>query len=115
MNNIKERLKQIRERERVATRGPWQALEGVPIGHPIRARALFEHADHERMVITYRPKEGQPRSFAGDDLLFIASARDDIPWLLERLQKAEDILRSVREQERLSDFSDEMIDTFLGN
>jgi hypothetical protein len=57
-------------------------------------------ADHDEYHVTI---DGNPTEiFSQDDATFIARARTDIPWLIERLQEAEAALTEVIEKHGLS-------------
>lgn len=69
-----DRVQEIREREQKATKGPWEEIP-LPFGKTVLSKVspqtVLIHVDAE----------------------FIANARQDIPYLLRRLELAEAVIR----------------------
>lgn len=84
---VNKRVREIRERVEKATLGPWQFAPNVNVGGLVRsdtgamAIAAFRE-DHAEMVANAE---------------FIAHAREDIPYLLDRIEKLEEALRKLCE------------------
>ena len=77
-----ERIKEIRERAEKATVGPWVTVS-CSHGGRILTRGDTNVGRKERHPQTYI--QIVPR----EDAHFIAHAREDIPWLLERVEELE--------------------------
>lgn len=82
------RLDEIREREKKATKGPWKADGKIvrPISEEIKRRAPIAMTDCSHGI-------GQAGVSDENNADFIAHSREDIPYLLERLEAAEEALR----------------------
>ena len=72
-----DRLKEIRERERKATKGPWNDSGRYINGD---GHVLFQHSD---VGCTLPDERFEEDGHNGD---FVAHARTDIPWLLEQVE-----------------------------
>jgi hypothetical protein len=72
MSEEQVRADQIRARERAATDGPWVMT------HPDSAYTSLIDPDHLPVAMS----DGQ---MTNEDAAFIAAARSDVPWLLDRL------------------------------
>ena len=83
-----ERLREIRERAEKATLGPWYV--GEKITWMVRSSAFGN--------IAHCDLQGGPGNEA--DAVFIAHAREDIPYLLERLETLERENEKLREDMR---------------
>lgn len=75
---MSSRLDEIKAREAAATKGPW---DGLISQFAIRARDSY-------ICDGIRP---------GPDKEFITHARQDIPWLIERVEAFEKIVREYEE------------------
>ncbi len=78
------RLEEIKERVKKATKGPWESSENLG-DHSVQG------PDGPVAAVTYAYAEG-PISLDECDAEFIAHARDDIPWLLEHLKEAREVI-----------------------
>ncbi len=68
-----ERIAAIRAREQAATPGPWEIKQWTDQTGEVESYLSIDWSDEE-------------------DQDFIANARADIPWLLDRLARAEELL-----------------------
>jgi hypothetical protein len=98
------RLQEIEARAQAATAGPWAADTTEPHdmvvwGAPGTAAPRYEGDDGSPLIINI----GEPVARIGDvcgssaDTHFIAHARQDIPWLLDRVRSLESRLRAAGE------------------
>lgn len=78
-------LTEIREREKLATKGPWEEdnNEGYGINQVIAGRNLIANVIGDSAE-------------ADANMHFIAHARADIPYLLSLIDRAEGIIREYR-------------------
>lgn len=83
-----ERVSAIRERLEKATKGPWyQGSHAQP--EPPTPDAV----ELSRLLCCFED-EGEPRFWDWEgDGEFVANAREDLPWALERIEKLEAALR----------------------
>ena len=106
-----ERIKEIEERVKAATEGPWidvtldkascggwrmcgdKAIQKAPSGALIQSKM---HTSSEA-VIQASNYDDSPWMLP-EDRTFIAHAREDIPWLIERVKELEKALRLAREE-----------------
>jgi hypothetical protein len=80
------RLAEIRTRTNAATQGPWKRTE---------VRVM---ADCEASGLSYDGKRNRQANAE-----FMAHARADIPWLLDRVQELEEALRTIAEHSVISE------------
>lgn len=85
MTDREQRLKEIEERAKAATEGPWRyefnsGLTSEGVRYTDR-----EHVWGPRIGINVAPNG----DWFTHDLVFIASARQDLPWLISELRKAD--------------------------
>jgi hypothetical protein len=83
------RLDEIKERERKATKGEWKFIPGLwNVG--------YETGHSDGSIITeddgwyIATMENAPEQAENAD--FIAHSKEDIPWLIERLEEAREII-----------------------
>lgn len=80
-----ENIAELRRLEAAATPGPWEAIQGPIRREDVVQRLIVVHGTHiDRMGIV---SEG-PRTFAFQDLPFIAAARNALPVLLAAFDTA---------------------------
>jgi hypothetical protein len=101
-----DRLAEIRARAEAATPGPWTA-EFV-FAEDERDRPDLEHYwdDHSEWAYNAEPfriegpmvvENGEFSALSGPDADFIAHAREDVPYLLERVEALEKVAQEARE------------------
>lgn len=98
LNEMTTRIEQIKKRAEKATTGPWSI---DPRHHSqnqsIRRQEADVHVDGGRLISSVRItvwRQGQRD--ARPDAAFIAHARNDVPWLLERMGEAADVIKKCR-------------------
>lgn len=89
MDRMEERLKEIRQREQKATPGPWVSIEetwneGAVGGCP-------------KMVTPWREDAFEGDDEAAANMDFIYHARQDIPFLLDRIEQLETQVEDLRD------------------
>jgi hypothetical protein len=89
------RIEEIRERSEKATEGPWRVDAGANTEEPRSCCFMVREVDArlERELDNEHEPEDIEDS-AGYDALFIAHARDDVPFLLTKLDEAVGIIRA---------------------
>ena len=94
MTETTARAALIATRAEAATEGPWSwwNLEGVDQGWDDNGPNLYGPTDG---VIGAWGHDAWGVNVLAEDAFFIAHARDDIPWLLERLARATDALARI--------------------
>ena len=81
-NDVEARLRDIEERAKKATPGPWEWGEA---GHAIQAPSRTVLDAHRRLSFLSR-----------DDAAFIAGAREWVPWLLQQLAASRSEVERLR-------------------
>jgi len=81
-NDVEARLRDIEERAKKATPGPWEWGEA---GHAIQAPSRTVLDAHRRLSFLSR-----------DDAAFIAGAREWVPWLLQQLAASRSEVEALR-------------------
>jgi hypothetical protein len=81
-----DRIAQIRAREQAATKGPWTAYE------------MTHYGDSGTGFWSVQPIGEPDDTMTESDAAFIANARVDIPYLLDRLSALEETLRQIQEK-----------------
>lgn len=89
-NGTQQRLEEIREREKKATKGPWH-FQADTAGRPVRL-----HADDFDTVITRELNEDY-LYMTNQDEAFIAHSREDIPFLLSHIDSLTNKLKIAEE------------------
>jgi hypothetical protein len=74
---VEQRMREIREREKAATKGPWWEMDGEFEGFP-GSWEVYRESDNNSVLGTAD----------GPTAEFIAASRDDVPWLLDQLAAA---------------------------
>jgi hypothetical protein len=98
-----DKLKEIEERAKQATEGPWEPHEETeyqPGERPIGKLLYVTGLDRSIFDSEWADQSDWERSKYNAD--FIAHARSDIPYLLERLRDAEETLEKIRSNDRWS-------------
>lgn len=83
-----KRIAEIKARAEAATPGEWQHQDDMYWG-------AVREAGHQLFAHSRDIAEAQIKN----DCRFVAHARTDIPWLLARLERAEQLLRLVHESD----------------
>lgn len=101
---MKERLSEIRGRLERATEGPWQGWsfkerqeDNISIhGAPRKYRHIqIMNRDSSDVIVGNSNSIDHPNIMNDSD--FIAHSREDVPWLLDRLQNAEDRVEIMKQ------------------
>jgi hypothetical protein len=88
-----DRVAEIRQRTEAATPGPWN-LDG-PWWHGDGSPVHLITAGDERTAVAIEPPHDDKPSDATGNLLFIAHAREDVPWLLDQLARYQAAVQAV--------------------
>lgn len=82
------RQSEIRARVEAASEGPWKRhtefVNDVWTGKDGRMGSILTSVRHHKLG-----KMGEFKDLMGEDAEFVAHARQDIPWLLDRLESVE--------------------------
>ncbi len=92
---IQARLAQIRERCDKASPGPWEAEQGKPTDHYSWVRHVKTDGE---LSIQIQHIAGTAGRLVIADAEFVAHAREDIPWLLERIGLLELVIVADRDR-----------------
>lgn len=87
-NDVETRLREIAEREKKATNGPWEAERNRDWDE---WRVVNNSDDGCRPIISCTEQPGREET----DALFIAHSRQDVPWLLALIKKQREALEAV--------------------
>lgn len=93
-----KRLAEIAARVAKATEGPWGMVDGdnTVYSNPREAKNGFGTNFDAQICEMVEDMDTDDISY--EDAEFIAHARDDVPWLLDQLAKARELLRRLDEQ-----------------
>lgn len=105
-----ERIAEIRGREKAATQGPWraksEALEADECGN-VTAAMTYVSTNDKGICILYG--RGHDDTNAQEDAAFIANAREDIPALLDEVER---LRAEIARQENVIWFFSEAVKDF---
>lgn len=102
---MKKRLEEIKKREEKATPGPWTPFDNGPWGSQGAGLAIGEDPK-------YWPKFDERTDDIGiANSFFCAHAREDIPWLVDKLERAMKAIEKA--DELISEFVPESCDAYL--
>lgn len=92
----KTRLDSIREREKAATRGPWRWWTS---NSHRRLSSDATGKDGDVIHAAYNPHDHFPEIGVTDaDMEFIAASREDVPWLVQLVERKNAALRAAKRQ-----------------
>lgn len=108
---MSDRLSEIAEREKAATKGPWGMMLQLVSSDRNSAKVLqldrligtplvipeWQTRKHYPVIADCGKRVEQDRFPHNRDATFIAHARQDIPWLITNTQQALALIRSVRD------------------
>ena len=100
-----DRLKEIRDRARAATAAQWTVDRNVPFSTEIVG--IFNPIT--RTYIVQQDVSGDDETADGGmseaDAVFIANARDDIPWLLQQVANRDHVIGLLRRADTWDEIS----------
>lgn len=88
-DEVEQRLREIQERESVASPGPWVWRGNSDTLHTLHDKGEYQYGKTV-LAPTYDYDSGTGIQAAEADEDFIANAREDIPWLIALLHERED-------------------------